>query len=104
VKSLISLVLVAALAGCSMPQTTVRTGMAAPTLIVTGAPVGSVLFVDGLRIGSASQFTGSPNVLAVLEGTHQIEVRLGDTVVYHEKAFVSSGQSHTVAVAGAVSP
>ena len=103
-KSFISLVLVAALAACSMPQTTVRTGMAGPTLIVTGAPAGSILFVDGLRIGSATQFTGSPNVLAVLEGTHQIEVRLGDAVVYHEKAFVSSGQSHTVAVAGAVSP
>jgi len=104
VKSFISLVLVATLAACSMPQTTVRTGMAGPTLIVTGAPAGSILFVDGLRMGPATQFTGSPNVLAVLEGTHQIEVRLGDTVLYHEKAFVSSGQSHTVAVAGAVSP
>jgi len=104
VKSFIALVLVATLAACSMPQTTVRTGFPAPTLIVTGAPAGSILFVDGLRIGSATQYTGAPNVLAVLEGTHQIEVRLGDTVVYHEKAFVSSGQSHTVAVAGAGSP
>lgn len=103
-KPFIVLVLVAALAACSMPQTTVRTGMSAPTLIVTGAPAGSILFVDGLRIGSATQFTGSPNALAVLEGTHQIEVRLGQTVVYHEKAFVSSGQSHTVAVSRAVSP
>ena len=103
-KPLIVVVLVATLAACAMPQTTVRTGMSAPTLIVTGAPAGSILFVDGLRVGSATQFTGTPNVLAVLEGTHQIDVRLGETVVYHEKAFVSSGQSHTVAVGGAVSP
>ena len=103
-RPIVLLVLVATLAACAMPQTTVRTGMSAPTLIVIGAPVGSILFVDGLRIGSATQFTGSPNVLAVLEGTHQIEVRLGDTVIYHEKAFVSSGQSHTVAVTDAASP
>jgi len=96
--------LVATLAACSMPQTTVRTGLSAPTLIVTGAPSGSALFVDGLDMGSAAQYDGNPKVLAVLEGTHQVEVRMGSNVVYREKAFVSSGQSHTVAVAGAVSP
>ena len=94
---------VAALTGC-MPQTTVRTGMSAPTLMVTGAPSGSVLFVDGLEMGSAAQYDGNPKVLAVLEGTHQVEVRLGKSVVHREKTFVASGQSHTVAVAGAVSP
>lgn len=93
-----------ALTACSLAQTTVRTGMPAPTLIVSGAPSGSVLFVDGLDMGSAPQYDGNPKVLAVLEGTHQVEVRLGSNVVYKEKAFVSSGQSHTVAVAGAASP
>ena len=102
-KSLAILVAVAALAGC-MPQTTVRTGMSPPTLIVTGAPSGAVLFVDGLDMGSAAQYDGNPKVLAVLEGTHAVEVRLGANVVYREKAFVSSGQSHNVAVAAAVSP
>lgn len=103
-KSFISLVLVAALAACSMPQTTVRTGMAPPTLIVTGAPAGSLLFVDGLDMGAAPQYDGNPKVLALLEGTHQVEVRMGSNVVFREKAFVSSGQSHTVAVGGAVTP
>jgi uncharacterized lipoprotein YajG len=104
VKPLTLLIMVATLAACSMPQTTVRTGMSPPTLIVAGAPSGSVLVVDGLDMGSAAQYDGNPKVLAVLEGTHQVEVRLGSNVVYREKAFVSSGQSHTVAVAGAVSP
>ena len=101
-KPFMILIAAAALAGC-MPQTTVRTGMPSPTLMVTGAPSGSVLFVDGLDMGSAPQYDGNPKVLAVLEGTHQVEVRLGSNVVYREKAFVSSGQSHTVAVAGAAS-
>jgi hypothetical protein len=72
--------------------------------MVTGAPSGSLLFVDGLEMGSAAQYDGNPKVLAVLEGTHQVEVRLGTNVVYREKAFVSSGQNHNVAVAAAVSP
>jgi hypothetical protein len=103
VKLLATLVVIAALAGC-MPQTSVRTGMSPPTLTVTGAPLGAILFVDGLDMGFAAQYDGNPKVLAVLEGTHQVEVRLGVNVVYKEKAFVSSGQSHNVAVAAAVSP
>jgi hypothetical protein len=103
VKPLMIMIVVAALTGC-MPQTTVRTGMSPPTLMVSGAPSGSVLVVDGLDMGSAAQYDGNPKVLAVLEGTHQVEVRLGSNVVYREKAFVSGGQSHTVAVRGAVSP
>ena len=103
-KPLLLFMIVATLAACSMPQTNVRTGMSPPTLIVAGAPSGSVLVVDGLDMGSAAQYDGNPKVLAVLEGTHQVEVRLGSNIVYREKAYVSSGQSHTVAVAGAVSP
>ena len=103
-KRFIILIAVAVLAGCALPHTTVSTGMSQPTMIVTGAPSGSVLVVDGLDMGSAAQYNGNPKVLAVLEGTHQVEVRLGANVVYREKAFVSSGQSHTVAVAGTVSP
>ena len=103
-KHLLVLVVLMLLAACSLPQTTVRTGLPAPTLIVTGAPSGSVLIVDGLEMGSATQYDGNPKVLAVLEGTHQVEVRLGSSVVHREKAFVSSGQSHTVVVAGAASP
>jgi hypothetical protein len=103
VKLLMMMIVIAALTGC-MPQTTVRTGMSPPTLTVTGAPSGSVLVVDGLNMGSAPQYDGNPKVLAVLEGAHKVEVRLGSNVVYREKTFVSSGQSHTVAVSGAVSP
>jgi hypothetical protein len=84
------------LAACALPQTTVKTGAAPPTLIVKGAPAGSILFVDGLPMGNAAQFDGNPKTLAVLEGTHQVEVRVGSTVVYKEKAFSSSGESHTV--------
>ena len=103
-KTLTLAVLVVLLSACALPQTTVKTGSAPPTLIVKGAPAGSILFVDGLAMGNAAQFDGNPKTLAVLEGTHQVEVRLGGTVVYQEKAFASSGESHTVTVTQGVSP
>jgi hypothetical protein len=104
VRRLIVLVAIAVLSGCVMPQTTVRTGSAQPGLIVKGAPAGSTLFVDGLPMGPAAEFNGNPKVLAVLEGAHTVEVHLDATVVYREKAFVSSGETHTVTVVGGSPP
>jgi hypothetical protein len=103
-KRISILLVVALLSACALPQTTVKTGSAPPTLIVKGAPAGSILFVDGLAMGNAAQYDGNPKTLAVLEGTHQVEVRLGSTLVYKEKAFASSGESHTVTVTHGVSP
>jgi hypothetical protein len=67
-------------------------------MIVKGAPAGSTLFIDGLQIGSATQYDGNPNVLEVLEGTHQVEIRQGGSVLYSEKTFVGVGETHTVKV------
>jgi hypothetical protein len=103
-KKLGILPVVALLSACALPQTTVKTGAPPPTLIVKGAPAGSILFVDGLAMGNAAQYDGNPKTLAVLEGTHQVEVRLGSTLVYKEKAFASGGESHTVTVTRGVSP
>jgi hypothetical protein len=88
------------LTGCALPQTTVKSGSSQPGLIVKGAPAGSTLFVDGLAIGPAAQFDGKPKVLAVLEGVHQVEIRQGATVIFSEKTFSSSGETHTVTVLG----
>jgi hypothetical protein len=103
-KKLLPLLGIVLLTACAMPQTSVRTGSVPPTLIVKGAPTGAILVVDGLAMGTASQFDGNPKTLAVLEGTHQVEVRLGSNVVYKEKAFVSSGESHTVNVTAGSAP
>ena len=91
---------IALLAGCALPQTKVSSGSAQPGLIVKGAPAGSLLYVDGLVIGPATQFDGKPKVLTVLEGVHQVDIRQGSATVYSEKAFVSSGETHTVTVVG----
>jgi len=99
---IISFLMVAVLlSACAMPETTVRSGSASPPgLVVKGAPAGSTLFVDGLVIGPAADFNGSPKVLAVLEGVHNVEVRSGTSVVFSEKVFVSTGETHIVRIVG----
>ena len=96
--------LLTALAACALPQTTVRTGSAQPSLLVKGAPPGTVLYVDGLPMGPAPQYDGDPNVLAVLEGAHQVEIRQGNAVIYHDKVFLSSGETHPITVLPGASP
>jgi hypothetical protein len=98
------MVIGALLCACALPETNVRTGAAAPSLIVNGAPAGAVLYVDGLAMGPAAQYDGKPKMLAVLEGAHRVELRQGDTVVYSEQAFVSSGEIHTVRAAVGSAP
>jgi len=88
--------LLTALSACALPQTTVRTGSEQPSLIVKGAPTGTVLYVDGLAMGPAEQYNGDPNVLAVLEGVHQVEIRQGDAVLYHDKVFLTGGEMHPI--------
>jgi hypothetical protein len=95
-RALSTVVLVTALSACALPQTTVRTGSEQPSLVVKGAPSGTVLYVDGLAMGPAEQFNGDPNVLAVLEGVHQVEIRQGSAVIYHDKVFLSSGETHPI--------
>jgi hypothetical protein len=98
VKTLTTLVAATVLSACSLPQTTVHSGSSQPNLIVKGAPRGSTLFVDDLQIGPARKYDGNPNVLAVLEGTHRVEIRQGKSVVYSEKTYVGVGETHTVLV------
>lgn len=97
-RALSILVLLTALSACALPQTTVRTGSAQPSLVVKGAPSGTVLYLDGLPMGPAPQFDGDPNVLAVLEGPHLVEVRQGNAVIYHDKIFLSSGETHPITI------
>jgi hypothetical protein len=95
-KALIGTAVIVLLAACSLPQTTVRTGSTQPSFVVKGAPAGSVLYVDGLPMGSAQQFDGNPSVLAVAEGVHVVEVHQGTNVLFHDKVFMSSGESHAI--------
>jgi hypothetical protein len=66
--------------------------------VVAGAPVGSLVFVDGVQVGQAKEVANQPQEVEVTPGTHVVEVRVGDTVAYRENAYVTSGEKHVISV------
>jgi hypothetical protein len=67
-------------------------------LIVTGAPSGAVIFVDGVNTGAAPTTSVRPEVIRVSPGAHEVEVHVGDPVVYREETYVSRGEQRVVTV------
>ncbi len=67
-------------------------------IIVTGAPVGSLVFVDGAQIGQAAANNDQSQVLDVAAGTHTVEIHMGDRVVYREDTYVGRGERRVVIV------
>jgi len=67
-------------------------------IIVTGAPLGSIVFVDGLQAGQTTAQSDHPQVLDVSAGPHKVEIHLGDTVVYREDTYLGLGEHRVVRV------
>lgn len=97
-KNYISIAFALLLSACALPDTTVKTGSPRPTLAIKGAPVNSILVVDGLVMGPAENFNGAPNVLILEEGLHQVVIKQDGITVHAEKAVISNGESRTVTV------
>ncbi len=69
-----------------------------PEIIVTGAPTGSIVFIDATRRGQPEEAGSKPQILTVAEGSHVVEVRVGDSVVYRENIFIKGGEKRIVTV------
>jgi hypothetical protein len=65
---------------------------------VTGAPMGSLVFVDGVQTGQVAAQNDHSQVLNVAAGAHKVEIHLGDTVVYREDTYVGPGERRVVIV------
>lgn len=70
---------------------------------MTGAPNGSIVFVDDAQIGQPAEY-GKPQVLTVTAGRHVVEVRTSGTdstpiaVIYSEQTYVGSGETRAIKV------
>jgi hypothetical protein len=92
------LIVLVFLSGCSLFHKKAPDPPARPELIVTGAPAGSLLFVDGAQAGHPTVANNRPQVLEVAPGTHTLEVRVGDTVAYRENTYVGPGDKRVITV------
>jgi len=67
-------------------------------IIVTGAPSGSIVFVDGQQTGQLTALNDRTQVLNVAAAAHKVEIHVGDTVVYREDTYVGLGEHRLVRV------
>lgn len=76
-----------------------KSPQAEPTqIIVTGAPVGSFVFIDGVQSGHVAAHNDDSQILSVAAGDHKVEVHLGDKIVYREDTYVGRGEHRAVMV------
>ena len=69
-----------------------------PEIIVTGAPVGSLVFVDGVQSGQAASRNDHSQIVDVAAGDHKVEIHVGDRIVYREDTYVGPGEHRVVMV------
>lgn len=75
-----------------------KTQIPDPTeIIVTGAPAGSLVFVDGVQTGQATA-ANHLQTLDVTAGAHKVEIRAGDALVYREDTYVGPGEHRVINV------
>jgi hypothetical protein len=67
-------------------------------MIVNGAPRGSTLWVDGVRVSPELIEAGKPQVVETTAGMHTIEIRIDGRVTYRESTYVAPGEQHPVIV------
>jgi len=87
----LTIALVVALAACVGPTTVLRTVDTRPAIAISGAPSGTVLYVDGVLVGDANAYDGQPDILRVEPGTHDVEIRdNAGRVLFGQRVFVES--------------
>ena len=100
---ILAILALAFLSGCSWFHPHAKPPPPPPALVVTGAPTGSIVFVDDVQNGQAAEY-GKPQVLTVTAGAHVVEVRVpstdntGSTVIYSEQTYVSGGEKRAIKV------
>jgi hypothetical protein len=73
-------------------------------IIVTGAPLGSMVFVDGAQAGQATTVNDHPQILEVAPGPHKVEIHAADDkVVYREDTYVGPTEHRIVRVLSGLS-
>jgi hypothetical protein len=85
------------LSGCSWLHSKARAPDPAQ-FVVTGAPTGSIVFVDDVQQGQAVESNVKPQLVDTAPGQHKVEIRFGDSVVYRENIYINSSEKRVVTV------
>jgi len=99
----VALALLASIGACasqmSYPQAQSTQGStAATTLNVIGAPLGSMLKVNGNLVGPIFDRKGRPVLVPIPPGTQRVEIVSGDRVLYNQTIIAVQGNSIAIRV------
>ena len=75
-----------------------------PEIIVSGAPAGSVVLIDGVQMAQATANNDRLRAIDVTAGAHKVEVRSGDRIVYREDTYVGLWERSVVIVKSGSNP
>jgi hypothetical protein len=67
-------------------------------IVITGAPAGSLIFIDGSPIGGSVAHNDTSQILDVAPGAHKVEIRVNDAIVYREETYAGAGERRVVSV------
>jgi hypothetical protein len=67
-------------------------------IVVTGAPAGALVFMDGVQVGQAVLLNEHAQVVRVMPGAHTVEIHVRDRVVYREELDVRRSERRVVTV------
>jgi len=95
---LLVLVVIGWFSGCAWFHHGARPAPDPTELIVTGVAKGSVLYIDGAQAGPPMESNSRTRVLEIAPGSHVVEVRMGDTVVYREDTYAGPGDKRVITV------
>ena len=90
--------------GCQMPRTNVQTVDGRPKVLIRDAPKGALLFVDGNAVGQADTYSGDPTVPLLEPGTHLIEIKAGNALLFSQRLFLGGAELRTITVPRGVAP
>jgi hypothetical protein len=95
----LALIALACLSACSWFGSRRAPAPPEPTeIVITGAPVGSLVFVDGSQVGQAVVHNDQSEILKVAPGAHKVEIHLNDAIVYREETYAGPGDHRVVTV------
>ena len=69
-----------------------------PSIAITNAPGGAILYVDGELVGEAREYDGKPEVLILERGTHTVTIKAKDGTTLLERTVFVHSELKTIVV------
>ncbi len=97
------LLILSSLCACSWFGSHRSAGPRQAEIVITGAPVTSLVLVDGVQTGPAVSRNDQSEILEVAPGSHKVEIELNGAVVYREDTYEGAGERRVVSVLSGLS-